>query len=426
MATKKLDVYLNKIFAGVFEQNSSGGGALSFTYDEKYLKSANAAPISASLPLRSEPFGNKPTKSFFSGLLPDEMQRDILAKKLKLSPQNVFALLAEVGRDCAGSIEILHRGKKPPSYDEGSVEPLSADGLYEILGKIYTNPMIAAGGSVRISLAGAQSKQAVFFDEKKKSLPQLVKEKPSTHILKPPILGLVDSSENEFFCMKMAGKVGLEVAEVFLKKIQDRPYLLVRRYDRTKLKGKTIRIHQEDFCQALGLPPESKYQGKDGGPGILDCLNLIEKNSSFIARDKTRFLQAVIFNYLIGNSDAHGKNFSFLHEGGKTRLAPLYDLLSAEAYEYLGTSKMEHNMAMKIDKIYDPDRLYLFHWHSIVGDTGTAKTQLNKELKSFATKVPKAALALQESLKKQGIESEIFTKIRNLIDKRSRRILGYF
>ncbi len=426
MTTKKLDVYLNKIFAGVFEQNSSGGGALSFTYDEEYLKSENAAPLSIPLPLRSEPFGHNQTKCFFSGLLPDEDQRTVLARKLKLSPENPFALLAEVGRDCAGAIEILRRGEKPPSYDEGSVETLSEDRLYEILGKMYTNPLLATNGNIKISLAGAQSKQAVFFDEKKKSLPQLVKEKPSTHILKPPMTWLENSSENEFFCMKLAGKVGLEVAEVFLKNVRDRPYLLIRRYDRTKFKGKTIRIHQEDFCQALGLPPESKYQGKDGGPGILDCLKLIEENSSFIALDKTRFLQAVIFNYLIGNSDAHGKNFSFLHEGKKTRLAPLYDLLSAEAYEYLGVSKMEHNMAMKIDKIYDPNRLYLSHWYSIVDNTNTAKTQLNKELKSFATKLPKAALTLQESLKKEGIESEIFDKIRGIIEKRSKRILGYF
>ena len=421
MATKKLDVYLNKIFAGVFEQNSSGGGALSFTYDEEYLKSESVAPLSISLPLRSEPFGHNQTKSFFSGLLPDEDQRNVLARKLKLSPANPFALLAEVGRDCAGAIEILHRGEKPPSYDEGSVEALSEDRLYEILGKMYTNPLLATDGNIRMSLAGAQSKQAVFFDEKKKSLPQLVKQKPSTHILKPPMTWLENSSENEFFCMKLAGKVGLEVAEVFLKNVRDRPYLLVRRYDRTKFKGKTIRIHQEDFCQALGLPPESKYQGNDGGPGILDCLKLIEKNSSFVARDQTRFLQAVIFNYLIGNSDAHGKNFSFLHEGDKTRLAPLYDLLSVTE-----DSKAAHNMAMKIDKIYDPDRLYLSHWHRIVGDTNTARTQLNKELKSFATNLPKAALALQESLKKEGIESEIFTKIRDVIAKRSQRIFGYF
>lgn len=421
MATKKLDVYLSKIFAGVFEQNSSGGGALSFTYDEEYLKSKSAAPLSISLSLRSEAFGHNQTKSFFSGLLPDEDQRNVLARKLKLSPKNPFALLAEVGRDCAGAIEILHRGEKPPSYDEGSVEPLSEDRLYEILGTMYTNPLLSTDGNIRMSLAGAQSKQVVFFDEKKKSLPQLVKQKPSTHILKPPIIWLENSSENEFFCMKLAGKVGLEAAEVFLKNVRDRPYLLVRRYDRIKLEGKTIRIHQEDFCQALGLPPESKYQGKDGGPGILDCLNLIKKNSSFIARDQTRFLQAVIFNYLIGNSDAHGKNFSFLYEDKKTRLAPLYDLLSATE-----GSKAEQKMAMKIDKIYNPDRLYLSHWHSIVGDTSTAKNQLNKELKSFATKLPKAALALQESLKKEGIESEIFTKIRDVIDKRSRRILGYF
>ncbi|MES2962055.1 MAG: type II toxin-antitoxin system HipA family toxin [Pseudomonadota bacterium] len=422
MTTKKLEVYLNKIFTGIFEQNSSGGGKLSFTYDKKYLKSANAKKLSICLPLKPEAFDDATTRAFFSGLLPEDKQLVLVAKNLKSSARNPFALLSEVGRDCAGSIEILPSGEKPPSYFEGSSEKLSENKLYEILSEIRTNPLLAANKKIRLSLAGAQSKLAVLFDEKKKNaLPELVKNKPSTHILKPIIPDLPDSVHNEFFCMKLAKEIGFEVAEVFLKQVKERHYLLIRRYDRVKSKGYTIRIHQEDFCQALGLFPEQKYQGVDGGPGIENCLKLITEHCSFPGLDSARFINAVIFNYLIGNSDAHGKNFSFLYQGSSIKLAPLYDLISTNSY-----SKLEHRMAMKLGRSHDPDRTTLRHWHSIVADKATSRSYLDKELQNLAIKLPQAAEALQNKLKKAGIESEVFNVIRGTIAKRSTRILGYF
>ncbi len=420
-ATKKLAVYLNKIFTGIFEQNLNGG-TLSFTYDPSYLKSKNAAPLSISLPLKSEPFSNNIVKAFFSGLLPDDEQLKLLAEQLKLSERSPFALLFEVGRDCAGAIEILPPKEKLPTYLEGSTKALSADQLYEILKKDNTSSLLVGNKKTRLSLAGAQRKFAVFFDESPDSLPELVVEKPSTHILKPLMPHHADSVHNEFFCMKLAKEINLDVAEVFFKRIKDRPYLLVRRYDRTKNnKGTVTRIHQEDFCQALGLRPEQKYQGPDGGPGIETCKELITKHSSRPVFDRYRFLRIIIFNYLIGNSDAHGKNFSFLYEADSIRLAPFYDLISTTLYE-----QYDRKMAMKIGKSYDPERTLLVHWHDIVADTNTARTHLNKELKSFATKLPKAAENLKQQLAKQGIQSEVFDVIIKLIHKRTARILGYF
>ncbi|NBV06252.1 MAG: type II toxin-antitoxin system HipA family toxin [Proteobacteria bacterium] len=421
MTSKKLDVYLNKIFVGIFKQNSSGGGKLSFTYDEKYLESSQVLKLSASLPLRPETFDDTTTRAFFSGLLPDEKQLELIAKNLKSSARNPFALLSEIGRDCAGSIEILPPGEKLPSYDQGSQEKLTENKLYKILSEIRTNPLLAANKKIRLSLAGAQSKLAVFFDEKKNSLPELVKNKPSTHILKPIIPDLPDSVHNEFFCMKLAKEIKLEVAEVFLKQVKDRPYLLIRRYDRTKSKGQIIRIHQEDFCQALGLFPWQKYQGIDGGPSTEICFKLIEKYSTLPGLDSSRFIRTIIFNYLIGNSDAHGKNFSFLYQGKTVRLAPLYDLISTNSY-----SKLEHRMAMKLGRCHDPDRTSLNHWYSLVSNTNTAKSYLNQELKNFATLLPKTAESLHKKLQKKGIESEAFDKVRRVIEKRSKRILGYF
>lgn len=419
MSTKKLDVYLNKVFAGIFEQDLSG--KLFFTYDQDFLKSRNPQPLSASLPLQESSFSDKIVRPFFSSLLPEGTQLELVAKNLKSSQKNPFALLFQIGRDCAGAVEIMPQNQEPPSYEDGSLETLSEEKLYQILSDIHSNPLLAGNKKMRLSLAGAQSKLAVFFDERKKSLPKLVKDTPSTHILKPAIPNLLDSVHNEFFCMKLAKEIEFDVAEVFFKTSKDRPYLLVRRYDRTKLNSHIIRIHQEDFCQTLGLPPEQKYQGIDGGPSIKICLDLIEKYGSFVALDKLRFIQSVIFNYLIGNSDAHGKNFSFLYTNGQTRLAPFYDLISTNSY-----SKLQSRMAMKIGKSHDPERTLLVHWHDIVADTNTARTHLNKELKSFATKLPRVAENLKQQLAKQGIESEVFDVIIKLINKRASRILGYF
>ncbi len=418
MTAKKLKVYLNKIFVGILEQNVSGG--LSFSYDEKYLILKNAEPLSISLPLSLEVFKANSVKPFFSGLLPEGDQLSLVANSLKVSERNPFALLYEIGRDCAGAVEILPENEKLPSYAQGSIEHLSKNDFREILDRSKTSPLIVGKKKSRLSLAGAQRKIAVFFDESKDSLPMLVNNKPSTHIIKPAMPRHQDSVFNEFFCMKLAKEVELDVAEVFFGRFEDFTYLLIRRYDRIKNKGVITRVHQEDFCQALSLPPEKKYQN-EGGPSIEACKNLITKHSSRSAVDFYRFLRATIFNYLIGNSDAHGKNFSFLYGSNQTRLAPFYDLISTSCYP-----EIDHEMAMKIGKSKDPNRTLLTNWHDIVADTNTARIHLEKELKEFAFRLPKAAEKLESQLQKQGIESEIFTKIRDLIDKRSRRILGYF
>jgi len=422
MTTNKLHVYIDKVFAGTLEQNINGG-ALSFIYDSEYILSKNHSRLSISLPVRPEPFDDKVVRAFFSGLLPDNEQLDLLAKQLKASPKNPFAILSKIGRDCAGAIEILTPSEKPINYGDDGGHPLSEEELYKIINEVYTNPLLAGGGrKIRLSLAGAQSKLAVFFDEKKNSLPKLTDGSPSTHILKPIMPHFSDSVHNEFFCMRLAKKVNLDVAEVFLKFAKEKPYLLIRRYDRVKnSKGLITRIHQEDFCQALGLMPEMKYQGVDGGPGIAVCMDLIKKNSLQPAKDILKFVNAIVFNYLIGNSDAHGKNFSFLYQNNLVRLAPLYDLVCTGAHKQL-----DQKMAMKIGRVSDPSRLSLRSWHSLFPNNQSAKLLLNKTLENFAKTLPSEADLLKKDLETQEINSPIFDDIINVINKRSAKILGYF
>lgn len=415
--SKKLSVYLNKIFIGTYEQELSGKTI--FTYDSNYLKSAKARLLSISLPLQTEPFEHRVVEPFFSALLPDEYQRELLAKNLGKSERNPFALLSVVGGDCAGAIEIINPTK---SITKSTVpnQPLSEDELDRIIKKeLPINPLLASR-KIRLSLAGAQSKLAVFFDEKKDSSPYQISDQPSTHILKPSSPYWKDLPYNEFFCMKLAEKIGLDVAKVLLKFSKKDPYLLVRRYDRSiDSSGRVTRIHQEDFCQALAIMPELKYQAH-GGPSIAKSLQLIETYSIYPARDKLQFIHAVIFNYLIGNCDAHGKNFSFLHLENGIKLAPLYDLVCTATYP------TKNKMAMKIGSTYKIRPLPLRYWHDIVPSTNTAKSSLNKDLKTFATKLPKKAAELKTELEKAGIKSEMFEKVIEAINKRCEYVLEYF
>lgn len=417
--SKKLSVYLNKVFIGTYEQELSGKTI--FTYDSNYLKSAKAKPLSISLPLQPEPFEHRVVEPFFSALLPDEYQRELLAKNLGESERNPFALLSIVGGDCAGAIEIINPAK-PITQSKTPNSPLSEDELDRIIKKeLPISPLLASKKSkIRLSLAGAQSKLAVFFDEKKDLFPHQISDQPSTHILKPSNPHWDDLPYNEFFCMKLAEKIGLDVAKVLLKFSKKDPYLLVRRYDRRiDSKGKVTRIHQEDFCQALAIMPEKKYESH-GGPSIAKSLQLIENHSIHPARDKLQFIHAVIFNYLIGNCDAHGKNFSFLHLENGLKFAPLYDLVCTSAYP------IENKMAMRIGSNYKIKPLPLRHWHSIVPNTNTARSSLNKDLKTFATKLPKKAAELKIELEKVGIKSGIFEKVIEVINKRCDYILKYF
>lgn len=425
MIITKLDVYLDKILVGTLAQKTSDGGALSFVYDAKYLSSKNPQKLSMSLPLRTEAFGDKEVKPFFSGLLPDNEQLDLLSKQLKTSPKNPFAILSKIGRDCAGAVEILTPSEKPIGYDEGKKHAITEGELRKIFDELHTNPLLAGGKKrARLSLAGAQSKLAVISDEKKKSVPELSDGAPSTHILKPPMLRFPDSVFNEFFCMKLATKVGLEVAEVFLRFAQEQPYLLIRRYDRTKnRRGFVTRIHQEDFCQALGVMPEMKYQGVDGGPGIKESIELINKNSSQPAKDNLKFINAVIFNYVIGNSDAHGKNFSFLYADNQTKLAPLYDLVCTSAYKQLN-----HKMSMRLGRVFDPSRVALRDWYNLspFKQNRALETMLEKLLITYSKSVLNQANFLKNELQKSGISSPVFDDIIKVIEKRSQKISGYF
>jgi len=304
-----------------------------FAYYESWLQNNKAIPLSRSLPLQTGLFTGKKTRAFFSGILPEQKQREAIAGILGISADNEYRMLEELGGECAGAVMLYPDGVNPPQKPLPSLRELSENELIDILNELPSRPLMVGTTGLRFSLAGAQDKLPVIYANYKISLP--LNDTPSTHILKPEPERFPGLALNEVFCMQLAKHVGLKVPDVEYLVIGDKPCILISRYDRVQDKhNHTIRIHQEDFCQALGIPPDRKYES-EGGPGIRQCIALLRDWSSIPALDISQFIHALIFNVLIGNADAHGKNFSFLYPSNQRSLAPQYDLVSTIAWPRL-------------------------------------------------------------------------------------------
>jgi serine/threonine-protein kinase HipA len=408
---KRLDVYLHKDFVGHLIQNESG--QMVFDYAESWLEKPGACPLSQSLSLRKERFTRKECRGFFAGILPEESKRDIIARNLGISARNDYAMLERIGGECAGAVTFVPAGEPLPerNYD---YRKLSTAELIAILKELPRRPLLAGERGVRLSLAGAQDKVAVRIEEDGISLP--LGGAPSTHILKPAIDRFEGVVFNEALSMELAAAIGLPTAPVETRTVEDMTFLLVERYDRVHRQAVgeepvVERVHQEDFCQAQGIVPETKYQ-KEGGPSLKDCFNLLRAVSSAPVIDLARLLDGVIFNYLVGNNDAHGKNFSLVYSGAGTgdlhvRLAPLYDVVSTIYYPELSPE-----MAMKIGGEYSSDRVTPRNFEKLAEEAGLAKPLVRRRVAELAD-------AILATLPKLEVRSPVAEDVAALIQKRS-------
>ena len=293
--------------------------------------------LSCSLPKRPEPFRRRLCRPFFEGLLPEGVQREAVARVLGVSQENELGLLERLGGEVAGALTLWSEGETPPLYEpRDQNKALSDESLIDLLDSLPVRPFLAgAGARLRLSLAGAQSKMPVVLVGNRVALPAPW-QRSSDH--SHPQAGgrpFPATVENEAFAMRLAARLGLSVAAVEPRSVGGRPYLLVERYDRhTGADGHVRRLHQEDFCQALGLLPHRKYAA-DGGPAAGHCFALVRRACSRPAVEVLKLLDAFIVQALIGNADAHGKNYSLLYQNAAVELAPLYDLLSTVAYPEL-------------------------------------------------------------------------------------------
>ena len=408
MPINYLDVFLHGVFVGkLFSDN----GELGFLYDNDYIESENPRRLSTSLPVTGKTFGSETTRSFFSGLLPDETVREQLSKVLHVSESNIFGLLKEIGGECAGAVSVYPEGFSPKDYTlNPDYTVFDENRAHDVLTSLQRHPFMAGDDGIRLSGAGAQDKLPITFVDGKIAVPR--NGTPSTHIIKPAIQKLEDTVFNEFFCMKLAKAIGLPAPNVSIFRVKDIPYYVVERYDRYKDKNGIVRrLHQEDFCQALQIPPEQKYEN-EGGPGIADCFSLIEnrtKSGSMAGKNKITLLEGLLFNFLVGNGDAHGKNFSILfEEGGAERLAPFYDILCTQVYSNYHKGKM----AMKLGGQYRFKDIGIRHFDKLAEENSFREDYVRKVLVQMINRIAHGATDLWSELNKDTCTaSPVYEKI---------------
>lgn len=412
--TCTLDIWWDGRLVGQLTQDKHG--ELGFAYARAWLDDEAAQPLSASLPKRTEPFSRRECRPFFGGLLPEESQRDAAAQALGVSRANDFALLDRLGGDVAGALQLLPPGELPATLaPDQRPTRLDEAGLIRVLDALPVRPLLAGEEGLRLSLAGAQSKVPVVLVNGAVALP--APGQPTTHILKPPISRFTATTENEAFVMHLAAAIGLDVAPVEARIVQDRKFLLVQRYDRAiGADGIVRRIHQEDFCQALGVPPETKY-ASEGGPTFKDCFALLRRVAARPAVDVLKLLDAVIFNVIAGNADAHGKNFSILYDADGPRLAPLYDLLATVAYPDLSPK-----FAMKIGKRATLAELDAKGWAAFAADVGIGVPLTRRRIVEISKAVLEKATVAAAELSRSKLDITAVEQFAAMIRGRAERI----
>lgn len=412
--TRTLSVWWDGVVVGTLRVNQHG--QMQFTYAADWLADASRPAISFSLPKREQPYTQRQCRPFFAGLLPEDTQRDVIAGALGISRGNDFAFLEALGGDVAGALSLWPEGDVPPALEPtGRPRPLSDRELVEVLDTLPQRPMLAGREGLRLSLAGAQSKLPVVLADDRVALP--APGQPTTHILKPAIPRFPHTTENEALVMTLAAAVGLPVASVSARSVEGRPYLLVTRYDRRfDADGRAHRLHQEDFCQALGIVPERKY-AIEGGPTSKTGFELLRRAATVPAVAVLAFLDAAIFNLIVGNADAHGKNFSLLYQPSGVSLAPFYDLLSTAVYPDLSP-----HLAMTIAKRATLEEIEPATWTRFAEDIGLTAPFVRRRVRELSDAVTVHVTSIAAGAPLAALDAPAMTAYAAVVSSRAQRI----
>ena len=397
----ELSAYLYGTETGRFSVDDSG--RVNFAYRPEWVEAAasgKAHPLSISLPF-DEQAALGAAEAFIAGLLPDSVKhREILAVELDLGndPSDI-ELLGKLGRDCAGALSIVPVGESLDLGQKPTVDYLAEEQLAAYIAALPRRPLLVdEEGGVMLSLAGVNDKAAVVASKSKIGLPK--HGFPSTHIIKTDIPGLRDSVKVEHFCLRLAEACGQEVPRSEVKAAGVQTFLLIWRYDRRLVAEKSgprlYRLHQEDFCQATGTRPLRKYE-RHGGPNWKMCFQLMSRTADPV-RSREALLDRVILQYLIGNPDAHGKNYSLLYSrSGEVRLAPLYDLNNAEAFR-TNFKSVKPIMAMSIGGNFDRETLTLENWEKFAEDCGLTSALVTGRLEELSSEIVENAKSIQQEV----------------------------
>lgn len=380
-----LIVYLNDMPVG---RLTDDGKAISFAYDRAYAADARNEPLSHAIPLSAEPFGPDVMEPFLSGLLPEDIIRTRLGRILQIPRENTFAFLKAIGGDCAGAIAFYPEGVQP-APGKPRFRRLSDAEAGAILDALPKKPLSIGEDGFRISGAGAQDKLIACWKAGAVELP--LDGTPSTHIIKTAIPDYPDSVENEFYSMRLARACGLNCARCALAVIGGKRRYVCERFDRIEEHGRVCRLHQEDFCQLLHVDPKRKYESL-GGPGVAQSMDLM-RELSLSAADTLEFIRRIVFAFLLGNGDAHGKNYSVLYHGRKVALSPMYDAMSTAVYPEVAA-----RLAMKIDGEYAFKWITRAKFLRMAEKLGLSPQMMDREIGRLQTRVERQAPKVAEEL----------------------------
>ena len=400
-----LAVWLYGINTALIEQEQR---RLRLTYsDEGLRRYALGLPLlSLSLPIRPERYTHGLVRPFLDGLLPEGEARAAIARDLGLGREDTYGLMRALGRDCAGALVIQPAHEpSPPQPTTLTAEPLDEAGIAELVANLRNAPL-GVGGRVRISLAGVQEK-LLLTRMPDGTWGRPIDGTPSTHILKPEIDRFPLTVENEAFSMRLARNLGLPTANVETMEVAGRKLIVVERYDRiVHSDGSVERVHQEDFCQATGILPDNKYQ-ENGGPSLRTIADILQAVAS--PEDIEILLRATTVNVALANGDAHGKNFSLLHDAsGTLRLAPLYDLMSTLGYG-------DNRLAMYIDTVQRTDRVTGDRLINEAAKWGVSRRRAAEIVTDVLDRLPAAADAARDET--DGVPDDLLAVVAKQVER---------
>lgn len=392
---------------------------LTFVYNDSWREAPNAYPLSLSMPLAAKEHGPAAVEAFLWGLLPDNEQvLDRWARKFQVSARNVFALISHVGEDCAGAVQFVlpDRVAATKSGEQDKIEWLNEREIAERL-RILKEDHAAwrlPRDTGQFSLAGAQPKTALLFEKGRWGIPS--GRTPTTHILKPPTGHFDGHAENEHICLALARAVGLPAAASSVARFDKEVAIVVERYDRQRVGNDIIRVHQEDACQALALPPTRKYQN-EGGPGVTEIVELLRTHSSERDADVDTFIRAIAFNWIIAGTDAHAKNYSLLISGGpRVRLAPLYDIASILPYDEFDLRKVK--LAMKIGGEYRLHDIGIRNWIKLAKEVRIDSDRLVVQLREIVQQLPDCLIDAGKQVHRDKLDHPLIERlIKRLADR---------
>jgi serine/threonine-protein kinase HipA len=405
-----LPVYFEQRLVGTIDVSKTGPG---FAYDEGWIRLRGAFPISTTMPLRPDEVGPDIFLPWAANLLPESEQLRTLGQLLGMARSDVIGLLSAIGGDTAGALSIGQPGRTSSVQWRPLATP---DELEAVLEELPNKPFLVGEEGVSMSLAGAQSKLAVAVDESHRiCIP--MNGSPSTHILKPDAPRLPGGVQNEAFCLTLARRMKIPTPDVTTGRAGKRTFLLVKRYDRTDGGGRCRRLHQEDYCQALGLPPSAKYECNQTGirgPNLKDMFEVTRRHLP--ATEIIRLLDLVVLNILCCNTDAHAKNYSIMIRGNGASLAPIYDIMCGEVWGNV-TKSLAQTIAGKSrgDDIKGRD------WQRFARECGLNPRQVVDRVVALTkSAVAEAERAAAEVAAMPGGDHEILGPARQAVERRAR------